>query len=95
MRVISSVRPKYAFTLLLTFFLAIVATGLASSVQKPPTTTLIVKMAKGLSEAQARSVASRPGGTPKAFIPQLNLQIVEVPAAAVDAITKSLKGDDR
>src|SRR5438034_4084124 len=93
MKVISSVLSKYACTSLLAFFLAIVATGLASPVQKPATTTLIVKMAKGLTLAQAQAVVRGHGATPKASVPKLDLQIVEVPVQAADAISRALKGD--
>src|SRR5437867_11832363 len=61
--------------------------------QKPATKTLIVKMAKGLPLEQAQAAVGRSGGTPKGSIPKLDLQIVEVPAYAADAITKSLTGD--
>ena len=67
--------------------------GLAAVVQKPAMTRLIVKMAKGLTEAQRQDVVSRHNGTPKGSIPKLDLQIVEVPQYAVDAITKELKDD--
>src|SRR5437867_1937050 len=65
----------------------------ATMQQKTATKTLIVKMAKGLPLEQAQAVVSRSGGTPKGSIPKLDLQVVEVPAYAADAITKSLKGD--
>src|SRR6266699_4997727 len=61
--------------------------------QKPATKTLIVKMAKGLTLAQAQEVLTRGGGTLKRSIPKLDLQVVEVPLYAADAITKSLKAD--
>src|SRR3989442_5371391 len=61
--------------------------------QKPATKTLIVKLAKGLPLEQAQAAVSRSGGTPKGSIPKLDLQVVEVPAYAADAITKSLTGD--
>src|SRR5213593_1795621 len=62
--------------------------------QKPETKTLIVKMAKGLSLAQARAVVNTHGGTPKGSVPKLDLQIIDVPAVAADAIAKRLQGDD-
>src|SRR5437763_7175480 len=61
--------------------------------QKPETKTLILKMAKGVTLAQAQDVVTRGGGTLKRSIPKLDLQVVEVPLYAADAITKSLKGD--
>src|SRR5206468_167490 len=69
------------------------ATGSAAPLQKPETKTLIVKMAKGVTLAQAQEIVSRGGGKLKRSIPKLDFQIVEVPAYAVDAVTKSLKGD--
>ena len=60
---------------------------------KPETKTLIVKIAKGLTLAQSQALVRRSGGTAKGSIPKLDLQVVEVPAYAADAITKSLKGD--
>ena len=61
--------------------------------QKPAKTTLIIKMAKGLTLAQAQSVLKGNGATPKASIRKLDLHVVEVPAQAADAITKALKAD--
>src|SRR5438094_3707158 len=55
---------------------------------KPDKVTLIVKMAKGLTLAQAQAVVRGHGATLKASIPKLDLHVVEVPAQAADAITK-------
>ena len=76
----------------------VVVTGIAGGLvaplqQKPASKTLIVKMAKGLTLAQSQAIVSRSGGTPKGSVPKLDLQIIEVPVYAADAITKSLKGD--
>src|SRR2546422_8121701 len=60
---------------------------------KPDKVTLIVKMAKGLTLAQAQAVVRGHGATLKASIPKLDLHVVEVPAQASDAITKIMKGD--
>src|SRR5438034_1500160 len=84
---------------ILTLMMLVVVTGMmfarssAPLQQKPATKTLLVKMAKGLPLEQAQAAVSRSGGTPKGSIPKLDLQVVEVPAYAADAITKSLKGD--
>ncbi|PYS11274.1 MAG: hypothetical protein DMG17_22970, partial [Acidobacteria bacterium] len=84
---------------ILTLMTLVVVTGMmfarssAPLQQKPATKTLIVKMAKGLPLEQAQAAVSRSGGTPKGSIPKLDLQVVEVPAYAADAITKSLTGD--
>src|SRR5438034_45955 len=84
---------------ILTLMMLVVVTGMmfarssAPLQQKPATKTLIVKMAKGLPLEQAQAAVSRSGGTPKGSIPKLDLQVVEVPAYAADAITKSLTGD--
>src|SRR6266705_5227079 len=69
------------------------ATGSAAPLQKPETKTLIVKMAKGVTLAQAQEIVNRGGGKLKRSIPKLDFQIVEVPAYAVDAVTKSFKAD--
>jgi len=61
---------------------------------KPGMTTLIVKMAKGMSRAQSEAVlSSHGGGSPKASIPKLALHIIEVPENAAEAIMKNLKDD--
>ncbi len=84
---------------ILTLMTLVVVTGMmfarssAPLQQKPATKTLLVKMAKGLPLEQAQAVVSQSGGTPKGSIPKLDLQVVEVPAYAADAIAKSLKGD--
>src|SRR5436309_1886962 len=61
--------------------------------QKPATKTLIVKMAKGLTDLEARDIVKKHNGASKGSIPKLDLQIVEVPAYAADAVIKGLKGD--
>src|SRR5216110_3451143 len=84
---------------ILTLMTLVVVTGMmfarssAPLQQKPATKSLIVKMAKGLTLEQAHAAVSRSGGTPKGSIPKLDLQVVEVPEYAADAIAKSLKGD--
>jgi hypothetical protein len=66
---------------------------LGQSGKKPPTTTLIVKMANGLAQSQRQAAIERHGGTLKASISKLDLHIIEVPTVAADAITKNLKKD--
>src|SRR4029450_313825 len=61
--------------------------------QKPETKTLIVKMAKGLTSQQQRGAATAHGGTAKAAIDKLDLQVIEVPVQAADAIIARLQGD--
>src|SRR5688572_1059608 len=60
---------------------------------KPDKVTLIVKTAKGLTAAQGQSAVRGHGGTPKGSVPKLNLQIIEVPAYAAEAIMNNLRGD--
>src|SRR5206468_3316235 len=80
--------------LLLTSSLAAVRTLAAPLQQKPETKTLLVKMAKGITDVQARAIVNRHNGTSKGSIPKLNIHIVEVPVYAADAIIKNLRGDD-
>src|SRR5262249_37117853 len=61
--------------------------------QKPEKVRLIIKTAKGLTQAQAEAVVKGHGATPKASVPKLDLHIIEVPEQAADAITKAMKGD--
>src|SRR6188474_3390060 len=69
------------------------AQAVAAPLQKPEKVTLIVKMAKGLTLAQAQATLRGHGGSPKASVPKLDLHIIEVPAQAADAIVKAMKGD--
>ena len=61
--------------------------------QKPEKVTLLVKTAKDLPQAQAQAAIARNGGTWKKSISKLDLHVVEVPAAAAEAITRNLKSD--
>jgi len=65
----------------------------AAPAQQQPKTTLVVKMAKGQFPAERQAAINRHGGTQKRSIPQLDLEIVEVPAGAAAAITKNLQDD--
>ncbi|PYS33502.1 MAG: hypothetical protein DMG14_31655, partial [Acidobacteria bacterium] len=79
---------------LLIYLGALMCSGLAAPLlQKPDKVTLIVKMAKGVTLAQAQAIVRGHGGTPKASVSKLDLQIIEVPALAAEAIAKELKGD--
>ena len=69
------------------------ALAAAPAPQNPEKVTLIVKMAKGLTIAQAQAVVRGHGATPKAPIAKLDLQIIEVPANVADAVAKALKAD--
>jgi subtilisin family serine protease len=46
-----------------------------------------------LSAEQGRAAATAHGGNAKGFIEKLDLQVIEVPAQAADAIIEHLKGD--
>ena len=59
----------------------------------PEKVTLVIKTARGLTQAQADSLVRGHGGTPKGAVSKLDLQIIEVPANAADAIIKAMKGD--
>src|SRR5439155_22143648 len=72
---------------------AILMTSSSATSQKPDTITLLVKVAKGLTDLQARDIVKRHNGTSKGSIPKLDLQIVEVPMYAADSVMRSLKGD--
>ncbi|PYS06540.1 MAG: hypothetical protein DMG17_32235, partial [Acidobacteria bacterium] len=64
MRSFSPIGQKYAAVL--AFFLVMAGVHPANAaMQKPQTTRLIVKMAKGLTQAQAQSVLKGHGGTSK------------------------------
>jgi len=92
MRSFSPIGQKYAAVL--AFFLVMAGVHPANAaMQKPQTTRLIVKMAKGLTQAHAQSVLKGHGGTSKAAISKLDVHIVEVPAQAADAIMKRMKDD--
>ena len=58
-----------------------------------PTTTIIVKTARGQSQTGWETALQKHGGVPKASIPALDLHVIEVPTAAADAITANLKKD--
>src|SRR5262245_47914180 len=60
---------------------------------KPDKVTLVVKTAKGLTQAQAQAFVRGHGASPKGSISKLDLQIIEVPAQAAAAIIKAMKGD--
>jgi subtilisin family serine protease len=70
----------------------VLSAGLAAP-QRPATTTLIVKTARGLSKAQTDAVVRGRGGNPKASVPKLDLHIIEVPVSAAEAIAKNLRND--
>src|SRR5437867_1799990 len=78
---------------LVVLMIAAPAAGFGQGPQKPETVRLLIKTAKGLSLEQGQAVVTRHGGTSKGSIPKLDLQVLEVPAYAADAIVKNLKGD--
>src|SRR5438874_96167 len=90
------VPSRTRFSILAVILLLIIIATLPAAAplqQKPATKTLLVKMAKGLSDLDARAIINRHNGSSKGSIPKLDLQVVEVPEYAADAIAKSLKGD--
>src|SRR5262249_35512078 len=79
---------------LIIFLAALMPLALAAApLQKPDKVTLIVKMAKGLTLAQAQAVLRGHGGTPQGSVPQLDLHVIEVPEKAAEAITKAMRGE--
>src|SRR5262245_52985891 len=78
---------------LLFFFGISVSTSSAAPAQKPSKTTLIVKTARGLTQAQGQAAIRAHGGSPKVSIPKLDLHIIEVPEQAAEAIINAMKGD--
>ena len=83
----------------LVFFFAITGAGLfapsPTSAQPAPKVTLLVKTARGLTEAQAQAALRGHGGAIKKSIPKVDLHVIEVPAQAADAITKAMKADSK
>ncbi len=54
---------------------------------------MIVKTARGLTQAQGRSAVTSHGATVRKSVPALNLQVIEVPAATADAVIAAMKKD--
>src|SRR5688572_15775754 len=57
------------------------------------TTTLIVKMAQGVSPADAEATILRHGGTLKSSIAPLRMYVIEVPVEATETIITNLQKD--
>ena len=93
MRGMASILSKYAAVILLTSLVAVGLCSTAMSQDSPPPASLIVKMVKGLSADEQLAVIQRDGGIEKSSIPQLNMHVVEVPAAEVDAVMQTYKND--
>jgi hypothetical protein len=86
--------PVFAIVILfLITSLMAVAAPRAAALQKPEMKTFIVKMKRGLTQAQQRGAVIGRGGAPKGSISKLDLQVIEVPAVAADAIKKALQDD--
>src|SRR2546425_4725309 len=60
---------------------------------RPPTSTLIVKLISGLSPTQQATVIARNGGTKTSAIPVLRLHVVEVPTTALSGILHKYQSD--
>src|SRR6266446_8979062 len=60
---------------------------------RPPTSTLIVKLISGLSPTQQATVIARNGGTKTSAIPVLRLHVVEVPTTALSGILHKYQAD--
>src|SRR5437764_4382176 len=93
--------PKRAFARLLAMAMAIYTLGmlLASTTSAqapshgPAKSSLIIKLAAGLSTAEQASVAARNGGVETKSIPALRLHVIEVPTNALDQILAKYKLD--
>jgi len=60
-----------------------------------PTTTLLVRLAAGLSASDAHDAIASHGGTETSSIDALRLHVVEVPAADADAAQSAYRADSR
>jgi hypothetical protein len=80
----------FLFAFLFAFVTPVEAQGRGQGLEK---TTLILKMANGVSQAEGQATVRRHGGTPKSSIAQLGMIVVEVPTVAVDSVRKHLQED--
>jgi len=87
------VKSRRVLLVLAALALVVVGVGLVASPPPPARKTLIIKTAKGLTDAQAQAIANRHNGTWKRSIPNLDLHIVEVPVNAAAGVENNLKGD--
>ena len=78
---------------LLAFLSIFTVASVTAPAQGPAKTTLIIKSAKGATPAQVQAAISGNAGTLKRSIPKLDLHVIEVPAAAAEAITRNLKAN--
>ena len=82
-----------AAALILTGFL-LPAASLAQTVPANPlTSSLIVKLAVGLSVSDQAAVIARNGGVEKSTVPALRLHVIEVDANQLDQVLASYQAD--
>ena len=65
---------------LLAFLGLFLVGSITAPAQGPAKTTLIIKTAKGATQAQVQAAINGNGGTLKRSIPKLDLHVIEVPA---------------
>jgi len=89
--------PRRHFTTLLIFTMIVFACATRADAQgrsqRPEKTTVIVKMANGVSQADSQATIRKHGGSPRSSIAQLGMVVVEIPTVAAEAVTKRLKED--
>ena len=84
---------KYVGSILLASLLVFGLTSIGMSEDTPATESLIVRTVQGLSAADQQDVIERHGGRITSSIPQLNMYVVEVPAADAEAIALAYADD--
>ncbi len=84
------IRSGFAAFLL---FLIPLPTAFGQSVGNSDNVTLILKLAKGQSQAASQSLMRAHGANPKSDVEALDLHVVEVPRVAAQAIAKELADD--
>ena len=93
MRGLASNLFRYIAVILLGSFLAVGLGTVAVSQEAAPVTSLIVRMAQGLTVEQQQAAIERNGGLLKSSIPQLRMYVVEVPSADTEAVMQSYAQD--
>ncbi len=69
--------------------------GMAGAADQTTTTSIVVKMVKGLSAAEQAVVIARDGGTEKSAIPALRLHVITAPTASLTLVLKDYQGDSQ
>ena len=69
------------------------SSGMAGAAGQTATTSIVVKMVKGLTAAEQAAVIARDGGTEKSVIPALRLHVITAPTAGLPLLLKDYQGD--